>query len=70
MALHLSRPKLTIIDPEGKTIWAPPFKGVAYPPGDSNTKVEYSFPKISSWLLVLFGLSMFVLGTFMALKGS
>jgi len=70
MALHLSRPKLTIIDPEGKPIWAPPFKGVAYPPNDSNTKVEYSFPKISSWLLVLFGLSMFVLGTFMALKGS
>jgi membrane protease YdiL (CAAX protease family) len=70
MALHLSRPKLSIIDPEGKPIWAPPFKGVAYPPNDSNTKVEYPFPKISSWLLVLLGLSMFVLGTFMALKGS
>lgn len=69
LALYNSRPRLVAIDPEGKPVWVPPFQGVAYPPKDSNTMVEYSFPTILSWLLVLFGLSMFVLGAFMALKG-
>jgi len=69
-ALHLSRATLLIIDVAGKPVWNPPFAGVAYPPEDSNTRVYYPVPGIFSWVLVLFGLSLFVLGAFMALKGS
>lgn len=68
-ALHWSRARLVAIELAGKPVWNPPFAGVAHPPEDSNTKVFYPMPGIFSWVLVLVGLSLFVLGTFMALKG-